>query len=94
MAEIQDKLENLDPENVAAVACVVTTKQPMNGGPEDLDASEAPDGFQWRVVNPKLEGYDGVNDVVATIASFNEALDQSEIQTERPQDLGSLLGLE
>lgn len=93
LAEAQDRLANVDPENVAHCAVVVSTKQPMEGS--ETEDCEAPDGFSWRVTNPDLEGYEDVNDVMATIASFNDALDDCEIPTERPRGmLGGLLGLE
>jgi len=96
LAELQDKLANLDPENVGAVACVVCTKQPMEDA-ADEDAPEAPDGFSWRVMDDSLEGYDDVNDVLATLSSFNDGLERCEVQFERPSgpmDLGAMLGLE
>jgi hypothetical protein len=67
-------------------------------GSEDRAEDEAlPDGTTWRVVNVSLEGYDDVDDVVATLAAFNDGIQDAEVQMERPSEpdgLGAMLGLE
>ena len=89
MAEAQDHLAQFDPENVAACAVVVSTKQPVEN-PE----GEQSDGLQWRVLNSDLEGYDDTRDVLTTVLSFNDALEDVQIPTEKPRGLGAVLGLE
>lgn len=92
MDELQEMLAALEAENVAVLGCVAVTKETF----EDPDGDETA-GFQWRVVNDSLNGYEDVNDVVSTLAEFNQALDRIGVQMERPQGpggLGELLGLE
>lgn len=100
-AQMQEAVEILealseDPENVAVLGIVVNTK---NGIPEELadDPEDPADGETWRIVNPDLEGYEDVNDVVRTLAAFNAGLEDAEVAMERPSGpagLGAMLGLE
>ena len=92
LGELQEMLERLDPENVGVIGCVVVTKETYEN-PEGEDTT----GFQFRVVNASLDGYEDVNDVAATLAEFNDSLDTIEVQTEKPKGpagLGAMFGLE
>lgn len=91
LAELQDYLGQVDPENVAAVGCVVHLKNE-----KEWDSGEVSDGMAWRVLNAGLDGYDDTREVLASAVEFNDALDQIAIPTEKPQGpmggLGALLG--
>lgn len=101
--EMLEALRDDDPENVGTIAVVVNTKNGMPQAAVDAKGEDAPegedlpDGTTWRVVNSSLEGYDDVDDVVATLAAFNSGLGNAEVQMERPSGpagLGAMLGLE
>lgn len=87
MQEIQDYLGEVDPDNVAAVGCVITLKEDR-----DWDDGDTSDGLTWRVLNGDLDGYDGTKDVLTTVLSFNEGLDQIEFPTEAPSGPAGMLG--
>lgn len=100
--EMLEALRDDDPENVGAVALVVNTKNGMPREaveakgeelPVDATDEDLPDGTTWRVVNDGLEGYGDVNDVIATLAGFNDGLEQAEVVMEQPKGpLGALFG--
>jgi len=101
--EMLEALRDNDPENVGVVSVVVNTKNGMPQAAVDAKGADAPegedlpDGTTWRVVNSSLEGYDDVDDVVATLAAFNSGLTDAEVAMERPSGpagLGAMLGLE
>ena len=92
MAELQEILGRVDPENVAVAGATLVTKETY----ENADGEDTT-GFQWRVVNPDLDGYEDVNDVVRTLAEFNDSLDTIEVAMEKPKGpagLAGMLGLE
>ena len=101
--EMLEALRDDDPQNVGVVSVVVNTKNGMPQAAVDAKGEDAPegedlpDGTTWRVVNSSLEGYDDVDDVVATLAAFNSGLEDAEVAMERPSGpagLGAMLGLE
>ena len=97
--EMLEALREDDPENVGALALVVNTKNGMPReaaeakGEEIPEGEDLPDGTTWRVLNASLDGYEDVNDVMATIAGFNSGLDDAEVPVEQPSGpLGGLFG--
>lgn len=100
LADAQEILAEIDPDNVAIAGICVVAKD----GP--LVQNVGGDTWQFRVTSPNTEGLDGMTDVFSCAHAFNRSLDEMEIDVSAdatpeggPEvvhadvDLGSLLGL-
>lgn len=87
--EVQSMIGGLDPDNVAVLGVVAVTKESYET-PHGEDA----DGFEWRVFNHDLGGYDDARQPILKAASFNDGLDTLEVPMETPTSnpLDALMG--
>lgn len=73
--ELRDKLDTLDPKNVAAIGCAVHFKQ------DETRGGESASGLTWRVLDSSLDGFESTSEVYGAIISFNEALEKIKMPT-------------
>lgn len=76
LAELQDMLGQLDPDNVAVIGCVAVTKTDETNAEGDEHH-----GFNWRVINEGLDGYSETAAVMAAMAEFNGSLEDIRVPT-------------